>query len=144
MHHISIYDTDVPHVSRFKLKKHDEEQLIRSLDVVLTKLSKEEELSGFLSSLLSPTERLMLAKRLAIIVLLKEGFSQVDISRALHITRETVSRMQLLHEAKGEGYELALKKLDEEKSMLELKKLLINIARYSIRAAGGYVKPTIF
>lgn len=133
----------MPHVSKFKLSKKSEEQLKRTLDLIFSKLTKEHETRSFLTSLLSPTEKLMLAKRLAIIILLNEGFSQTEIAGALHVTRETVSRVQLLYEMRGEGYDLALQKLKDEKLMEEVKGLLVEIVRYSIRAAGGYVKPSI-
>ncbi len=97
----------------------------------------------FLLALLTPTERLMLAKRLAIIILIKEGLPESTIANTLHVTRVTVSRMQLFFEARGQGYEIALKKLDEEKALQEIKSLLIKLAAYTVRAAGGRVKPTI-
>jgi uncharacterized protein YerC len=134
----------MPHVSRNKLDKKVEDNLTKTLELVLTRLTKEEEVKGFLLSLLSPTERLMLAKRLAVAILLKEGLTDSRISITLNVTRDTVSRMRLFLEARGEGYDFALKKLQDEKLMQDLKKLLLNLAAYTTRAAGGRVKPGIF
>lgn len=133
----------MPHVSKIPLTYKAEKQLIETLNIVLTKISKSDDMQMFLLSLLTPTERIMLAKRLAIIVLIKEGLSESQIASSLHVTRITVSRMQLFLEARGQGYEIALKKLDEEKMLKEFKKLLLSLTKYSIRAAGGYVKPGI-
>ena len=85
----------------------------------------------------------MLAKRLAIVILLKEGLSDSQIADILHVTRITVAKMQLFYEARGKGFDIGIKKLDEQKRMESLKKLLLSLARYSVRAAGGYVKPGI-
>lgn len=132
------------HVSKIKLNKIKEKELIRNFDLVLTKITSYPDMESFLGSLLTPTERIMLVKRLAIVVLLKEGIPQMDISRALCVTQATVSRMQLFLEAKGDiGYTVALRQLENEKILQEFKKLLLGLVKYSIRAAGGYVKPTI-
>lgn len=45
------------------------------------------------NELLSQTERVMLAKRLATVVLLVRGYSFTQIEEALGITRQTVSRI---------------------------------------------------
>jgi len=129
------------HVSKRRLGEKQEKELIRNFDLVLIKISKEIEMQGFLEALLTPTERIMLAKRLAIVVLLKEGIPQSTISNILSVTQATVSRMQLFLEARGGGYDVALKKLASEKVLNEFKKYLLKIANYSVRAAGGYVKP---
>ncbi|PIR79740.1 MAG: hypothetical protein COU25_03775 [Candidatus Levybacteria bacterium CG10_big_fil_rev_8_21_14_0_10_35_13] len=133
----------MPHVSKRKLDKLKEEELVHSFNLVLAKISNEKEMQDFLGSLLTITERVMLAKRLAIAILLKEGISQNRISSALNVTQATVSRMQLFLEVRGQGYNIAFKKLISEKILAEFKKYLLKLASYSIRAAGGYVKPEI-
>lgn len=132
-----VYYTYMPHVSRFKLDKKTESNLVNTFELVLAKLSKEEQIREFLFSMLSSTERLMLAKRLAIVVLLKEGVPQTKVAQTLHVTRVTVGKMQLLLEARSKGFEAALEKLNQEQNMREIKTMLLNLAGYSIRAAGG-------
>lgn len=134
----------MPHLSRVKLSKKTEQELINHLNLVLTSVDKNSEMVTFLEALLTPTEKLMLAKRLAIIVLLEEGLSESEIARILHVTRITVAKMQLFYEARGQGFKIALKKLEEQKKLQEFKNLLISLARYSVRAAGGYVKADPF
>lgn len=133
----------MPHVSKIKLNDKSQKALIKNLELILTKINKSENMKYFLEALLTPTEKLMLAKRIAIVVLLKEGFSESDIANALHVTRETVSRMQYFFEARGQGYEIALKVLEKEKVIKEFRKVLLTLVKYSLRAAGGYVKPNI-
>lgn len=129
----------MPHVSKVKLDQKIEKDLIKTLEFVLTKLTKEEEMNRFLLSLLTPTERLMLAKRLAMTVLLKENLPDSHISATLKVTRATITKMQLFLEARGQGYDYALKKLENEEIIREFKGILIKLARYAVRAAGGRI-----
>lgn len=134
----------MPQVSRHKLSKKTEEELVKNLNLVLAAISKHEEMLIFLTALLTNTERLMLAKRLAIIVLIADGVSDSQIANMLHVTRMTVSKMRYFLESRGqEGYKIALSKIASDKRFQEFKKFLLALARYSIRAAGGYVKPGI-
>ena len=143
MYHKLVYDTYTPHISRNKLSKTTEIRLIDTLNLILAKVPKAEQIDQFLLALLTPTERIMLAKRIAIIIYLKEGYSDSDISITLHVTRVTVSRLRYFYEARGSGYEVAFRVLENEKIMQEVKTALIKVAGYAIRAAGGRVKPTI-
>lgn len=127
----------MPQVSRRKLPKKAEEELIKQLKTVLSKISKNEEMSIFLDALLTETEKLMLAKRLAIVVLLEEGLSESQIAETLHVTRMTVSRTRYYLESRGQGYKVALRKIAREKDLQLFKKILLRFVRYSTRAAGG-------
>jgi len=129
----------MPQVSRWKLTKETETELIKQLKLVLTKISKMEEMSFFLDAFLTETEKLMLAKRLAIVILLKEEVPESRIAETLHVTRMTVSRTRYFLEARGQGYKVALQKVAKEKELLALKIFLLKLVDYSIRAAGGRI-----
>ncbi|MBM3209444.1 hypothetical protein FJZ40_04100 [Candidatus Shapirobacteria bacterium] len=137
MYHRLVYDTiDMPQVSRRKLSAKTENNLLGNLDLVLGHLTKTEEISAFLESLLTKTERLMVAKRLAVAILLNENFSEAQIAEALHLTRMSVSRMRYYLESHGQGYQFALREINKQKVFQVFKKFLIDLAAYSIRAAG--------
>lgn len=125
------------HVSRHKLSKQTEQKLLKTLYIVLAKISKLEEMETFLGAFFSETERLMFAKRLGVVTLLNEGLPDSQIAEALHVTRITVAKMRYFLEARGQGYKIALMKIAREKNLQLLKQLLLKLARYSIRAAGG-------
>lgn len=134
----------MPHVSKYKLPLKEEKELIESLNLVLSSISKRDEMLKFLASLLTDTEKLMFAKRLATIVLIKEGVPDFDIANSLHVTRMTVSRLRYYYEARAkEGYDIALAKIESDKTLQNVKKFLLALADYSIKAAGGYVRPTV-
>lgn len=134
----------MPQVSKYKLSKENEKELIGSLNLVLASIKEKESMITFLDAFLTNTEKLMLAKRLAIMVLIAENIPDSQISSVLHVTRITVAKMRYFYEARGrDGYNIALKKIASDLILKSFKKFLLSLTRYSIRAAGGYVKPTI-
>ncbi len=127
----------MPHVSRKKLSPKILDQLIDSLLFVLTDIKDKKEMGEFLNSFLSQTEKVMLAKRLAIVFLLEEKIEETKIADTLNVTQPTVSRMRLWHEAHGAGYQWAITKIRKQKLLEEIKKIALQLAAYAIRAAGG-------
>ena len=125
------------HVSRKKLPDKVLRQILDSFLFVLTSTKKKEEMSKFLDAFLSNTEKIMLAKRLAIVFLLSEAVEETKISETLLVTQSTVSRIKLWYETKGSGYKIAITKLKKQKLLGELKLLALEVARRGIRAAGG-------
>lgn len=142
-YHISIYDSNMTHLSKRELDYKVEKQIYDMLEFVLGAMNKNE-IKRFLSSLLSDTEKTMLSKRLAAAIMLKEGISYEDISDTLKITPTTVYRTHLLVQIKPEGFNIAAKKIEVDKMLKEIKNGLLKFAGYAIRAAGGKVKPEIF
>lgn len=133
----------MPQVSRRKLSKVTEKQLIESLNLVLVSIGKKDAMVDFLNALFTETEKLMLAKRLAIVIMLDKGMKDSEIAMLLNVTRMTVAKMRYFYEARGDGYNIALEKIKKDKQLQEVNKVLLQLTRYTIRAAGGYVKPTI-
>lgn len=131
----------MPHVSRIKLKKETEEKLTNTLEDVFTHLKNPLDTKFFINSLLTETEKLMLAKRLAIALLVKQGLNDSEIASTLHLTRITVSRMRFFYEGRGKkGFDIAIKKLEELQMLEDFKKMLMSLAGYTVRASGGYIK----
>lgn len=143
MYSALVHYTYMPQVSKNKLSKKTEEELINNLNLVFAKINAVDEMLIFQKALMTETEKLMLAKRLAIIVLISEKLSDSEIAHILHLTRITVAKTRYFYESRGEGFKIALKKLEEQKRLEEFKRFLVSLSRYSIRAAGGRVKPTI-
>src|SRR3989344_7509586 len=129
----------MPHVSKYRLKPYEEQKLKSTFKMILARISSKKDMDYFLKFLLSDTEQLMFSKRIAVAVLLKEGFSEVEIAGRLGVTKETVNRINLLMQTRGGGFEVAIKELRRDKMLTEFKKFLISLARYSIKAAGSRV-----
>jgi len=116
------------HVSRRKLSPKILKQIINSFLLVLVKTRKKEEMAKFLDALLSKTEKIMLAKRIAIVYLLSEKVEQKAIAETLGVTEFTVSRLKLWYETKGEGYKVAIKELRKQKYLENIKILALKLA----------------
>lgn len=127
------------HLSRRKLAESVLRQITDSFLFVLTDIKDKGSMAQFLDSFLSKTEKLMLAKRLALIYLLSEAVEETRISEILKTTLANVSRMKLKLENENVGYQQALAKIKKQKTLEELKDLALKLARYSIRAAGGRI-----
>lgn len=127
------------HLSRGKLADDVLRQITASFLFVLTDIKDQDSMAQFLDSFLSKTEKLMLAKRLALIYLLSEGIEETKISEILKTTLANVSRMKLKLESESMDYQQALAKIKKQKTLEELKDLALKLARYGIRAAGGRI-----
>jgi len=77
-------------VSRFPLKEKVYNEIIETLWEVVTDLDREEDVERFFSVFLSKAEKIMLAKRLAIAVMLEAGIDYLEISEKLKVSTGTI------------------------------------------------------
>ena len=80
-------------VSGRKLSPKVEDEMFRVLRQSLVDCSSEKESDLFLDALLSDTEKIMLAKRLAIMVMLARGTHYTHIAEALKVTSGTIAKI---------------------------------------------------
>jgi len=97
-------------VSRNKLDLKTQNNLLKNFLLVISKLNKEEQAKLFLDDLLTRTEKIVLAKRLAIALMLESGKSYDEIKDLLKVSSSTIGLVnnQLNN---GFGYKLVLKGL---------------------------------
>jgi len=77
-----------------------------------------EEVVGFLDDLLSPSEKTMLAKRVAIAYMLMEDkYTYEQISRTLKISYGTIAKIHSTFALRGEGYKKIIGNLILKKSI---------------------------
>ena len=96
----------MPHVSRKKLKKEQFEKIYEKLALVFNEAGKNKKSELILEEFLTTTEKIMLAKRLAVIFMLNEKVSIYHISETLFVSPSTVDRISLKYES-GEYYYLS-------------------------------------
>lgn len=80
------------HVSRKWVKKDVFERMTRQFIDTISELRTKQEIAGFVKELLTPTERIMLAKRLAVILMLEKGYPCRVIERTLKVSPSTSIR----------------------------------------------------
>lgn len=84
----------MPKVSRWILEEKREKELLNQLWTAITLLEDKKEVIDFFKALLTPTESVMLAKRIELVKLHDSGVSLDDIRKLLHITKVTSYKWQ--------------------------------------------------
>lgn len=105
----------MPHISRRPLNKNLLKEITDELWWVLTNIKSDNEMATFIGDLLTPTERIMLAKRFTLACLIMRGWGWQDISNLLRVSSATINRMQNWLDGRGSGFRKALEKLEKKK-----------------------------
>ena len=114
----------MPHVSSRKLDKTLSKKLWHQLQKTFEDAGSKQATSHLISELLTQTERVMFAKRLAIMFLLDRGVPQHIIVKELSVSNSTVTRFSLkLEEGK---FDRVLKIADKENILVALEKFLMS------------------
>ncbi len=83
---------------------------------VIAGLHDQTDISEFLNDFLSPPEKIMLAKRLSIGLMLSKGYTYDAIASILKVTPSTIANVNINLKYTGKGYKKILEKvLQEEK-----------------------------
>ena len=101
-------------VSRLAMPKSLEDQMHKALRKAFADLRTEDEVGEFLEDLLSPTERIMLGKRLSIAVLLDKGYDHRTIGKILKVSVTTVHTVNYWLKQQGSGYRSVLAKIKSQ------------------------------
>jgi len=122
----------MPHVSKKKLDSKTFEKIFRKLIAVLEHAQDQKKLTPLLNELLTKTEKIMLAKRLAIVLMLSGNTPQHRIAEALLVSPSTVTRMSLGIEVGKYDLIRSISKRDR----LDLEKII-----WLLLTAGGIMPP---
>lgn len=117
----------MPQVSKNKLKPKVKKDITSQFINTIAHLDKKSA-DIFFNQFFTKTERLMFAKRLAIVYLLREGFSSYRISRLLKVSKSTVLNLNSKYSfLEKETIISTCERLDVDGGLLqELKDLLLN------------------
>lgn len=92
-------------------KPSEEMELLNHFYLGVASLDTLEEVSHFVKDLLTAQELAMLARRLRVAQLLIQGETYEEISRQLHIGKDTIARVHLWVDAGRGGYRNAVGKI---------------------------------
>lgn len=98
-------------VSKYPLSKESEERIFEVFWQTIADLKTKETVKKFLEDLLSSTEKTMLAKRLAIAILLTKGHDYRSISKTLKVSTATIMLINTWLKQGGQGYKMVIQKL---------------------------------
>ena len=114
-------------ISRFPVKNNVLEKLFDLLFEAVGKQTSQDDFSQVIYDLLSPTERIMVAKRVAIIFLLMKKINYFNISDVLKVSPNTIAKFQLIKQD-SKGIVKSLKKIvRNEKIVSFFEKLFLEI-----------------
>ncbi|MEX2014300.1 MAG: Trp family transcriptional regulator [Parcubacteria group bacterium] len=85
----------MPHISAKKLDKNISNKLWNQLLQTFKDARTRNATRTIMGELFTPTERIMFAKRLMIIILLDKGVPQHIIAKELHVSPSTINRLSM-------------------------------------------------
>ncbi len=124
----------MPHISRRPMKPGMREKIFLRLFRSVRDAHTTTRSKYFLEDLLSPTEKLMLAKRLAMLLLVLEGASVYQIAETFTVSTSTARRMKLKIERNGCPYIVAL--YENRKLRKEFQKDILTLLRMGLPPRG--------
>ena len=98
-------------VSKYPVSKDVSDRMFEVFQITISSLNSKEEIEEFFEDFLSPIEKIMLAKRLSIAVLLAKGYSYPSIANILRVTPRTIAAVSLALKYGGKGYQRAVDKI---------------------------------
>ena len=110
----------MPQISKRKLTSKTEVRLFEIFWETISELKGSMAVEEFLTDLLTPTEKIMLSKRLAIAVMLLKGYGYESIEDGLKVTSGTISSISLWLKHSGSGYRKVVEKLAKKEKVQEL------------------------
>ncbi len=101
----------MPQVSKYPLSKNTEKRLYQLFWETIANLNDSAKTEEFFTDLLSPTEKVMLSKRLAIAVMLIKGYDYLTIRLTLRVSPGTIGSISVWLKYSGTGYRKVVEKL---------------------------------
>ena len=98
-------------VSRIPLKKETWDKVFALFIDTLTNITDRGKLSNFVNDFFSPSERIMLSKRLAAAVLLAKGHSYESVRGKLRLSPPTIAKISRKVKYEGKGLNLVLEEI---------------------------------
>ncbi len=103
-------------ISKYPVSKEVYNRVFEIFLKTVTGLYTKKTTANFLKEFLTPTEQVMLAKRLSVAFLLAKGYQHREISKILRVSTGTVNRVSISYK-EGEYYgEVIEKILKDEKT----------------------------
>ena len=133
-------------ISRYPISKNIANRIFEIFLATFTRLKNKEQADQFISDLLTPTEKVMLAKRLAIAFLLERNYDYRTIQGILRVSTGTIRTVSIACKHGSEGYKKVIDKILREEALLKLfdnavvKLLAIPAGLEKERGAWAYLK----
>lgn len=125
-------------VSKYPISKEIYDRIFEIFLYTLINIRDKREAEEFTSSLLSPVERIMLAKRLAIAFLLEKGYEYREIQKIIRVSLPTIASVSFVKQYGGEGYKKVVRKIIKEEKINDLlEKSVLKVLDFPAKATKG-------
>lgn len=124
-------------ISKYLLSKQAEAEIKSLFTEVISLLSQPEEIVTFLSDFLTPTEIIVLSKRITIALLLKQSCSYEVIIHTLKVSAPTISDVSLKLKYSGKGYHQILDKILAQQKIKKVFDQIENLALNALTVGRG-------
>jgi len=129
----------MPQISKRILKPEVKKDLLDSLSYTIKELKTKKDVDSFLSSALTDTERIMVAKRVLTAFLLRNNVEEKKIGDTLKLTSATITRLKMWISLRRDGFDLVFNKLEKRSRENIAKQIFYKVLNYSIKAAFGRI-----
>lgn len=106
-------------VSKYPISQDVERRIFEIFFKTIVNLKNTEDVSSFLEDFLTPTEKMMLAKRLAVAVMLAKGYDYREIRKTLRVSFHMVANVNLWLKYKGKVYQKVIERILREEKIEE-------------------------
>ena len=127
----------MPQVSKRALGLDIRREMFQSLFHALAKISDENGIAKVLDDILTPTERIMFAKRLMAALLIDRWYPYRDISELLKMSTTTINAVHRELRKRGEGYRMIFALFPKRSKLDDLLDATERLLRRSIPPVKG-------
>lgn len=106
-------------VSKYPISKHIADRIFDVFLKTLVEIKNKEEADQFISNLLTPTEKIVLAKRLAIAFLLEKGYGYRTIQKIIRVSAPTITTVSIARQYGSKGYKKLISKILREERLVD-------------------------
>lgn len=106
-------------VSKYPISKEVADRIFDLFLKTFVEIKNKSDADEFISDLLTPTEKIMLAKRLAIAFMLEKGYDYRTIQRILRVSSPTITSVNIARQYGSEGYKKLVKKIMAEEQLVD-------------------------
>lgn len=117
-------------VSKYPIHKDIERRMFEIFQTSISSLRNPNDIEEFLNEFLSPVEKIMLAKRLSIAVLLTKGYRYPTISSILRVTPPTIASVSINLKYRGSGYKRVVQKILQDEKIAAFWQKIEDILSY--------------
>ena len=105
-------------VSKYPISKKVADRIFDVFLKTLVEIKSNKEADEFISDLLTPTEKIMLAKRLAIAFLLEKNYDYRTIQKIIRVSAPTITSVNNARKYGSEGYKKLVAKIIKEEKLI--------------------------